>query len=33
VGFSLLAPAFDVTECQQHDLTYCSALRAKFASS
>src|SRR5436305_7328883 len=29
VGFSLLAPAFDVTECQQRGLTYCSALRAK----
>src|SRR5438034_921756 len=29
VGYSLLAPAFDVTECQQRGLTYCSALRAK----
>ena len=29
VSFSLLAPAFDVTECQQRGLTYCSALRAK----
>ncbi len=29
VGFSLLPPAFDVTECQQRGLTYCSALRAK----
>src|SRR5512147_2066605 len=29
VGFSLLAPAFDVVECQQRGLTYCSALRAK----
>src|SRR5512141_2651760 len=29
VGSSLLPPAFDVTECQQRGLTYCSALRAK----
>jgi DNA-directed RNA polymerase subunit beta len=29
VGFSLLAPAFDVVECQQRGLTYCSALRAR----
>src|SRR5438876_1341583 len=29
VGFSLLPPAFDVIECQQRGLTYCSALRAK----
>src|SRR6476469_6329604 len=29
VGYSLLAPAFDVTACQQRGLTYCSALRAK----
>ena len=29
VGFSLLAPAFDVVECQQRGLTFCSALRAK----
>jgi DNA-directed RNA polymerase subunit beta len=29
VSFSLLAPAFDVVECQQRGLTYCSALRAK----
>ncbi len=29
VSFSLLSPAFDVTECQQRGLTYCSALRAK----
>ncbi len=29
VGFSLLSPAFDVVECQQRGLTYCSALRAK----
>ncbi|MBK6337085.1 MAG: DNA-directed RNA polymerase subunit beta [Betaproteobacteria bacterium] len=29
VSFSLLAPAFDVTECQQRGLTFCSALRAK----
>src|SRR3989442_615418 len=29
VGYSLLPPAFDVTECQQRGLTYCSALRAK----
>src|SRR5438067_2575323 len=29
VGCSLLPPAFDVTECQQRGLTYCSALRAK----
>ncbi|MEP7183832.1 MAG: DNA-directed RNA polymerase subunit beta, partial [Betaproteobacteria bacterium] len=29
VGFSLLPPAFDVTECQQRGLTFCSALRAK----
>src|SRR6186997_164398 len=29
VSYSLLAPAFDVTECQQRGLTYCSALRAK----
>jgi DNA-directed RNA polymerase subunit beta len=29
VGFSLLPPAFDVVECQQRGLTFCSALRAK----
>ena len=29
VSFSLLPPAFDVTECQQRGLTFCSALRAK----
>ncbi len=29
VGFSLLSPAFDVVECQQRGLTFCSALRAK----
>ncbi len=29
VGYSLLSPAFDVVECQQRGLTYCSALRAK----
>src|SRR5215470_18012618 len=29
VGYSLLPPAFDVTECQQRGLTFCSALRAK----
>ena len=29
VGYSLLAPAFDVVECQQRGLTFCSALRAK----
>ena len=29
VSFSLLPPAFDVVECQQRGLTYCSALRAK----
>src|SRR5688572_4195840 len=29
VGYSLLAPAFDVVECQQRGLTYCSALRAR----
>ena len=29
VSFSLLPPAFDVIECQQRGLTYCSALRAK----
>jgi DNA-directed RNA polymerase beta subunit len=29
VSYSLLAPAFDVDECQQRGLTYCSALRAK----
>src|SRR6185369_1528136 len=29
VSYSLLPPAFDVTECQQRGLTYCSALRAK----
>src|SRR5208283_2233072 len=29
VGYSLLPPAFDVTECQQRGLTYCSALQAK----
>jgi len=29
VGYSLLPPAFDVVECQQRGLTYCSALRAK----
>src|ERR1700749_1037715 len=29
VSYSLLPPAFDVTECQQRGLTFCSALRAK----
>jgi DNA-directed RNA polymerase subunit beta len=29
VSYSLLPPTFDVTECQQRGLTYCSALRAK----
>ena len=29
VAYSLLPPAFDVVECQQRGLTYCSALRAK----
>src|SRR5256712_7299950 len=29
VSYSLLAPAFDVVECQQRGLAYCSALRAK----
>src|SRR2546421_10440577 len=29
VMFSLLPPAFDVVECQQRGLTFCSALRAK----
>ena len=29
VSYSLLPPAFDVNECQQRGLTYCSALRAK----
>jgi DNA-directed RNA polymerase subunit beta len=29
VSYSLLLPAFDVVECQQRGLTYCSALRAK----
>src|SRR2546427_1458028 len=29
VSYSLLPPAFDVVECQQRGLTYCSALRAK----
>ena len=29
VGYSLREPAFDVKECQQRGLTYCSALRAK----
>src|SRR4249920_920046 len=29
VSYSLLSPAFDVTECQQRGLTFCSALRAK----
>src|SRR5712671_1797593 len=29
VSYSLLAPAFDVVECQQRGLTYCSALRAR----
>src|SRR5947207_14103001 len=29
VGFSLLPPASDVTECQQRRLTYCPALRPK----
>src|SRR6186713_1484082 len=29
VSYHLLAPAFDVVECQQRGLTYCSALRAK----
>ena len=28
-SYSLLPPAFDVIECQQRGLTYCSALRAK----
>src|SRR6266550_1770433 len=29
VDYSLLPPAFDVVECQQRGLTYCSALRAR----
>src|SRR6266550_3292021 len=29
VSYSLLPPAFDVVECQQRGLTYCSALRAR----
>ena len=29
VSYHLLPPAFDVVECQQRGLTYCSALRAK----
>ncbi|MBS0319964.1 MAG: DNA-directed RNA polymerase subunit beta [Proteobacteria bacterium] len=29
VSYSLLPPAFDVVECQQRGLTFCSALRAK----
>src|SRR5258705_8014917 len=29
VSYSLLSPAFDVVECQQRGLTYCSALRAR----
>src|SRR5947209_6535886 len=29
VSFSLLPPTFDVVECQQRGLTFCSALRAK----
>ena len=29
VSFALLPPTFDVVECQQRGLTYCSALRAK----
>ena len=29
MSFSLLPPAFDVVECQQRGLTFCSALRAK----
>jgi DNA-directed RNA polymerase subunit beta len=29
VSYSLLHPAFDVKECQQRGLTFCSALRAK----
>ncbi|HEY7943228.1 MAG TPA: DNA-directed RNA polymerase subunit beta [Casimicrobiaceae bacterium] len=29
VSFALLPPTFDVVECQQRGLTFCSALRAK----
>jgi DNA-directed RNA polymerase subunit beta len=29
VSYELASPAFDVKECQQRGLTYCSALRAK----
>src|ERR1700742_2589904 len=29
VSYALSSPAFDVKECQQRGLTYCSALRAK----
>jgi DNA-directed RNA polymerase subunit beta len=29
VSYSLLPPTFDVVECQQRGLTFCSALRAK----
>jgi DNA-directed RNA polymerase subunit beta len=29
VSYSLQSPAFDVIECQQRGLTYCSALRAR----
>ncbi|MBS0325912.1 MAG: DNA-directed RNA polymerase subunit beta [Proteobacteria bacterium] len=29
VSYSLLPPAFDVVECQQRGLTFCSALRAR----
>src|SRR5574338_4289 len=29
VSYSLLSPAFDVVECQQRGLTFCSALRAR----
>src|SRR5438477_12851965 len=29
VGYSLLPPAFDVTECQQRGLPYCPARRDK----
>lgn len=29
VSYSLSSPAFDVKECQQRGLTFCSALRAK----
>ncbi len=29
VGYNLASPAFDVKECQQRGLTFCSALRAR----